>query len=137
MRRSGVMCVAMAAGAVFAASAVAGPDPDRSRPQRPVGNNLSADGPGFSDNFDSYPNGTPIVGQNGWLYWGATGQVDATADNLLAASAPNSALAANETDIVQVFNITQGQWQAKVKTYVPVLALRFAEERSAWLRYRR
>ncbi|MFN0132155.1 MAG: hypothetical protein ACKVW3_06445 [Phycisphaerales bacterium] len=83
------------------------------------------DGPGISDNFDSYANGSPLVGQGGWLYWNGSGPpaaMNATVDNTLSASAPNSAVSVLETDVVQVFNITTGKWVCKAKTYVPSAA---------------
>jgi len=83
------------------------------------------DGPGFSDNFDSYANGSGLVPQGGWLYWngsGPPGALNATIDNTLSFSAPNSAVGAVESDNVQVFNITSGHWICKVQTYTPSTA---------------
>jgi len=83
------------------------------------------DGPGYSENFDTYANGSGLVPQGGWLYWngsGPPGALNATIDNTLSASAPNSAVGAVESDNVQVFNITSGHWICKVKTYTPSTA---------------
>jgi opacity protein-like surface antigen len=83
------------------------------------------DGPGFSDNFDTYANGSGLVPQGGWLYWNGSGPpaaLNATIDNTLSVSPPNSAVGAVESDNVQVFNITSGHWICKVQTYTPSTA---------------
>jgi hypothetical protein len=123
------LSVAMVAGGLLAQGALAAPEHIANKKSQVPKNRLmlppppgggGADGPGFADNFDSYTAGSGLVPQNGWLYWGATGQVNPVVDNTLSASAPNSLLATTaETDVVQVFNITSGVWQAKVKTYYP------------------
>jgi len=134
MKRMMTMSVALAAGGILSQAAFAAPvasDSGKNRPAGPLakGNRViqlpggTPDGPGYTENFDSYASGSGIVPQGGWLYWGATGQVNATVDNTFAASAPNSLLATVESDNVQVFNITTGQWQCKVKTYYPTGAV--------------
>lgn len=72
----------------------------------------------FSDDFDSYANGSGLVGQGGWELWYTGGQ-DATVLDDQAHSAPHSARLTLETDVVQRFNIQDGQWTLTVWTYVP------------------
>ena len=115
----------MVAGVAFAASAFAGPVNQKAgqrgaRP--PVAPPGGTDGPGFSDNFDSYANGSTLVPQGGWLFWNGSGPPVSnisTVDNTLSASAPNSVSSLLETDNVQVFNITSGHWICRAKTYAP------------------
>jgi hypothetical protein len=122
---NGWIVVAIAGAAV--GTAWAGPDPSRvnltykATPQVKASQASSpghTDGPGFSDSFDTYANGSPIVGQGGWQFWGV-GALDAFVDNTTSASAPNSLVSVVETDVVQVFDHTSGQWVCKVKTFYP------------------
>jgi len=116
--------MAVVAGLAF--SAAAGPveqHTGKSAPARPTAvrpTPVLQDGGPFSDDFDSYANGTPIAGNNGWVLWdGGTAALNATVDNTLAASAPNSLVSVVETDVVQPLNITSGQWRVRAKTYTP------------------
>ncbi len=78
----------------------------------------------YSENFDGYANGSGIVGQGGWQYWNGVGgplpgSQNGTVDNALSSSAPNSLLSTAETDVVQQFNLTSGQYRLRVMTYTP------------------
>lgn len=72
----------------------------------------------FSDNLDSYVNGSGIAGQGSWQLW-AAGSVDGTVSNAQASSAPHSFRTAPQTDIVQVGSVTTGTWELKCMTYCP------------------
>ena len=90
--------------------------------ERPPGLGSVLDG-GFSDDFDSYLHGSGITGQGTppWELWDAGGgaALDGTVDNTTATSSPNSLLATDaEVDVVQIFDITSGQWQLTVQTYI-------------------
>ncbi|MBL9030470.1 MAG: hypothetical protein JNM80_02010 [Phycisphaerae bacterium] len=72
----------------------------------------------FSDNMDSYANGSGIAGQGSWQLW-ATGSVDGVVSNAQANSAPNSFKQVPQTDIVQLGSVTTGTWELKCMTYCP------------------
>ncbi len=122
------MVIAAAATGVMAAGAYAGPSPaakgklpaSAQRVARfvPTAGTGSADGPTFSDNFDTYAAGSNIAGQGAWEVW-YTGGTNAPVDNAQAASAPNSLRLLPTSDIVQRFTIDSGKWLFKIKTYVP------------------
>jgi hypothetical protein len=83
-----------------------------------VGPNVQ-DGPGWSENFDSYAAGAGVIGQGGWVGWCGTGP-DGRVSQDFARSAPNSMQAVTGTDVVQDWtNITSGQWIFKCYTYIP------------------
>jgi hypothetical protein len=88
-----------------------------------------------SDNFDSYATGpwpcpTPgpsCAGVNGWSLWGVAetstngvpGPNNGTIVNTGAHSAPNALLFGSAVDIVQTGNVTSGQWDVSINTFVP------------------
>jgi hypothetical protein len=120
MKRS-IMWTAVVAGC--AGSVWAGPTwtnkngPGRSTP-RPM-QSSAQDALPFSDNFDSYVNGSGVVGQGGWQSWGAAGSLDATVSNAQSSSAPHSMKIVPQTDIIQSGNVTTGVWELKCMTYYP------------------
>jgi hypothetical protein len=74
----------------------------------------------WSDNFDSYANGTPLHGVGGWAGWdnnpGATGYVT----NARSHSAPNSCEIRPTTDLVQQFTgVTTGIWTISGWNFCP------------------
>jgi hypothetical protein len=89
-----------------------------------------------TENFDSYtagssfPCSTPgpnCTGTNGWTLWGmaetstggSAGPIDGTISTTHAHSGANSlGMTGNAVDIVQTGNVTAGQWQISVWTYV-------------------
>ena len=82
----------------------------------------SALGQSWSENFDSYANGSPLSGQGGWAPW-CSGGIDGQVSNQQAASAPNSFRVSPTTDMVQTFaGRTSGQWVFRIKTYIPASA---------------
>ena len=120
VKRSGLF-VALTAGAAVSV-AWAGPHNQPARKAQTgakvASGYIPIDGPGFSDNFDSYAPGSGIIGQGGWIGWDLSAP-NAFVDNTNAASAPNSLVSVFGTDVVQVFNLTTGKWIAKAKTYMP------------------
>ncbi len=73
----------------------------------------------FSDNFDSYANGSGINGQGGWEVW-CTGGSDASVSNLFASSGANSLQINTGSDIVHQFTgVNSGKWTFSIMTYVP------------------
>jgi hypothetical protein len=104
-------------------------------PRLPQPPSNPTDGPGWSDNFDSYTNGAQLIGQGGWEGWPGYANNNPTgfASNAHAASAPNSlrlALAdptatppTDQSDFVHRYTISGGHWAYKIKTYMPSTAV--------------
>jgi hypothetical protein len=106
------VCAAMLLGAA------AGPLP-------PARGGPGADGPLWSDNFDSYQLG-PIVPQGGWQLWpGADPPPEGYVVNTVASSGAQSLRITNQnafgtsTDVVQTFALTGGRWRVSGGSYVP------------------
>ena len=74
----------------------------------------------FIENFDSYANGSNIIGQGGWEAW-YTGGGDALVDNTRSTSPSNALklLQGPATDVVQRLAITSGVWEFSIQIYVP------------------
>src|SRR5690606_27117338 len=72
----------------------------------------------WSDNFDSYPGGAPIVGLGGWEEWSAgAGANGSTAQALRGA---NSVDIAGPTDLVHQYPVvTSGKWVYRTMQYIP------------------
>jgi hypothetical protein len=131
MKRS-VPVVVLALAGLCASSAVAGPNPKYVKSWRPA-KSSARPAPGiytptdgaFFENFDSYANGSNIIGQGGWQGWFGSVNPDAFVSNEQAASAPHSLrltappAAPAESDIVRTHNITGGKWEYTAKVYVP------------------
>ena len=74
----------------------------------------------WSDNFDSYANGSGLHGQGGWRGWDGSIAADAYVSNLYSRSAPHSAEIRPTSDIVQQFTgATSGQWVMTGWVYIP------------------
>jgi hypothetical protein len=134
MARSLTVFVAAGAAVSCAAAASAAPwHPANPRPTRPVATTHHTppgnptDGPGWSDNFDSYANGSEIIGQGGWEGWFGDPLVpQGYVSNAHASSAPNSLrldlgdnTTTQSTDVVHQYDITGGQWVYTIKTFLP------------------
>lgn len=78
----------------------------------------TADWP-WLENFDSYSAGTGIIGQGNWEGWGGSSAPDAYISDAQALSAPHSLEAEPTSDVVQEFNITDGQWTITAWHYIP------------------
>ena len=76
----------------------------------------------WTENFDSYANGSTIIGQGAWVGWEQVGTDDTIVTNAQASSAPNSLQMGGATmvDLVPQFSgVTSGIWTLDVMTYVP------------------
>ncbi len=75
----------------------------------------------WSDNFDSYPNGTLLDNVGGWAGWDDIGVDAATVTDAQSRSAPHSAMVGNGySDAVHPFTgYTSGQWVFTAYVYVP------------------
>jgi hypothetical protein len=76
----------------------------------------------WSENFDSYLNGSTILSQGAWVGWHQTGIEDTTVTDAQAASAPHSLVMGGPAvvDLVPQFSgATSGTWHLDVMTYVP------------------
>ncbi len=119
------IAVAICAGLAVSASASVGPDfvsKNKSassdvRTSAPAGG-LDAN---FSDNFDSYANGSILTGQGMWKSWFLSPGVDATVTNSGSNSAPNSMRynGAVFSDMVVEVEITSGTIEFTCMTFMP------------------
>lgn len=73
----------------------------------------------WSENFDSYDSGSGIYGQGGWTCWDDDPSFDGYVSGAQAQSSPNSVEIISTTDIVQEFNITEGDWEISAWHYIP------------------
>ena len=78
----------------------------------------------WSDNFDSYVNGSTIIGQGAWAGWelAESGVNDTTVTNAQASSGPHSLMmgGAPYVDLVPQFaGATSGIWIVEAMSYVP------------------
>ena len=80
--------------------------------------NASAD---WSDDFDTYANGSGLIGQGGWEGWGGGISTDAMVTNLYAHSGPNSVSILPTTDVIQQFSgVTAGMVIVTAWMYIPI-----------------
>jgi hypothetical protein len=127
----GAICAFVSLVAVSGIVTTAGAEPEWTRTTAPRRNanpvwtaphlappgNHGTRGPGFSDSFDTYANGSVIYGQGGWEPW--PGGADAFIDNTTASSPPNALRDQAFSDVVHRFSVTSGQWVLRIMTYVP------------------
>lgn len=74
----------------------------------------------FSDNFDTYANGSTIAGQGGWETWDNNPAANTTVVNTQAFSAPHSLNVSGGADIVHRFTgVNSGIWYVRTRTFVP------------------
>lgn len=84
-----------------------------------AGLTTAASAQSFSENFDSYADGSSIVGQGPWEVW-YTGGVDAQVSGEHASSGANSLRLDAFSDIVQQFTgVSSGSWRFGAKVYMP------------------
>jgi hypothetical protein len=113
--------MALAAGAVFglgASLATAHPTDAGSNSKRvPQMGRIHLESPqvDFCDDFESYQVGSDIVGQGGWELWYTGGESAVVSDEHGSKNMKQHAF----SDIVQRFNISEGQWVLSVDTYLP------------------
>jgi hypothetical protein len=73
----------------------------------------------WSDNFDSYANGSALAGQGGWAGWEGDSTLTAYVTDDQSHSAPHSAEILPTTDCVQTFTETSGEWEMIAWMYIP------------------
>jgi hypothetical protein len=74
----------------------------------------------WSDNFDSYANGTNLHGVNGWKGWGNDPNAAAVVTNAASLSAPNSVDINGPSDLVHEYSgANSGTWAYTAYQYVP------------------
>lgn len=72
----------------------------------------------WSDNFDSYTAGSPVVGSGGWEEWGAGAGANVVSTQAL--SAPNSIDIVGASDLVHQYpGVTSGKWVYRTMQYIP------------------
>lgn len=80
---------------------------------------VSAAGGPWSDNFDSYANGSEIHGQGGWKGWDNNPANSGTVTNVQARSAPHSLETVGVEDVVHEYTAADGQWVYTAWQYIP------------------
>lgn len=74
----------------------------------------------WSDNFDSYPNGTVLHNIGGWFGWDNVPNAAGTVTNERSRSAPHSMKIWGDDDAVRPFTgYTSGQWVFTAWQYIP------------------
>jgi len=112
---AGAAALALVAGAAVAGPTSIGKKVSRPGPISGPSGGVAAD---FTENFDSYANGSSIFGQGGWEAW--PGSAPAIVSNEKSHSAPNSLKVQPLSDVVHQFSgIDDGQWEMSVWTYYP------------------
>jgi len=72
----------------------------------------------WSENFDTYPVGSPITGQGGWENWGLGS--DAYVSDFVSRSPSNSLEVAGSSDVVHRYTgYTSNKWLYKTWVYIP------------------
>jgi len=131
MKKS-VLALTALVGAAMTASAMAHPRPApgtkaRATPGARSTFLMGPDGPGINDTFDTYANGSGIIGQGGWQGWSGTVPApEGYVSNAQKCSPANSLRlrvgvvgVSSNTDAVQVHAITGGKWVYSAKTFAP------------------
>ncbi len=73
----------------------------------------------WSENFDSYADGSGLIGQGGWEGWDGETAPDAYVTTTQFISAPHAIDIEPTTDVVQEFDITSGSWVITGWNYIP------------------
>ncbi|MEM7455944.1 MAG: hypothetical protein AAF456_16455 [Planctomycetota bacterium] len=74
----------------------------------------------WSDNFDSYANGTNVNGVNGWENWDNDPSFNAFVLNTQSSSAPNAIGINPSSDVIhRMGNPTSGKWELTCDQYIP------------------
>jgi hypothetical protein len=79
---------------------------------------VSAGGP-WSDNFDSYADGTVLQDVGGWKGWGNDITYAAVVDSAQSSSAPHSVRVDGAVDAVHEYSETDGQWTYGGELFIP------------------
>ena len=73
----------------------------------------------WSENFDSYADGSGLIGQGGWEGWDGDTAPDAYVTTTQFISAPHGIDIEPTSDVVQEFDITAGSWVITAWNYIP------------------
>jgi len=73
----------------------------------------------FSEDFDSYANGSEIIGQGGWRGFFGDNNVGALVTNSFARSTANSLEVVGDSDVIQLFNVGGGTFIVTAWQYIP------------------
>jgi hypothetical protein len=79
----------------------------------------SVAGADWSDNFDSYANGSALAGQGGWTGWEGDSTLTGYVTDAQALSAPHSVEILPTTDVVHTFSESGGEWLMTASCYIP------------------
>ena len=80
---------------------------------------VPAAGADWSDNFDSYANGSGLHGQGNWEGWENDPAFDAFVTDIYSYSSPHSVAISTTSDIVQPFSENSGEWEMVSWHYIP------------------
>jgi hypothetical protein len=74
----------------------------------------------WSDNFDSYANGSQMHGQGGWAGWDNAAAAGALVSSAFSSSSPNSVAITGASDLVhQYAGYASGVWTYSTMQYIP------------------
>jgi len=73
----------------------------------------------FTEDFESYADGTALHGEGGWKGWDNTPGAGAPVSNAFAYSGNNSVEIGGSADLVHEFDIAGGMWELTVMQYIP------------------
>lgn len=108
----------MAGVACLPVVAMAGIAPEGGIDATTFGNPTYNAGGDWSDGFDTYADGSEIIGQGGWVGWFEDGGAGATVTSERSSGAPHSLRIEGGSDVVQEFGINSGQWTVKGMHYL-------------------
>jgi hypothetical protein len=121
MRARAVFVVSVAGGVLGLSLAATATPPTRvnqARVAHPGPGSGGTDSFPFTENFDSYANGSGVSTNGAWSVW-APGSPDGVIDNAVSFSSPNSMKTQLNSDNVQQGMLTSGRWRLRVQTYMP------------------
>jgi len=73
----------------------------------------------FSEDFESYADGSALHGQGGWKGWNNTPGAGAPVSSSYAYSGSNSVEVVSSADLVHEFDLTGGIWEFSIMQYIP------------------
>ncbi|MCP4607984.1 MAG: hypothetical protein GY845_04640 [Planctomycetes bacterium] len=73
----------------------------------------------FSEDFESYANGSALHGQGGWKGWNNDSSAGAPVSSLYSYSGSNSVEVVGSADLVHEFDHAEGRWELSIMQYIP------------------
>ena len=74
----------------------------------------------YTENFDSCPSNSNIIGEGGWKGWDNDSTLGASVVNTFAVNNPNSVRITRLSDVVKSFSgFTSDKWTFRAMQYVP------------------